>query len=197
MSNSTLAHTRPTLADRVIPRSLVTDAALVLGGAAFTGILAQLAIPLWPVPITGQTLAVLLVGSSLGMLRGALAMVVYAVIGIIGVPWFSEGSSGVHIIAGPTGGYIIGFIAAAALTGWVAQRAWDHKFVGAFISFAGGTIVTFAIGMAWLAAVLGLNLQQTLNGGLYPFIVGGIVKAVIAAALIPLAWKFVTRFAKK
>ena len=197
MSSSTLTISRPTLADRVIPRSIAGDVALVVAGAAFTGLLAQVVIPLYPVPITGQTLAVLLVGSTLGAVRGSLAMLAYAVLGVIGVPWFAEGHSGLGAIASPSGGYIIGFIAAAALTGWVAERAWDHRFVGALLSFVGGTVITFAIGMAWLAAVLGLNLSQTLNGGLYPFLVGGAVKAIVAAALIPLAWKAVGRVTKR
>jgi biotin transport system substrate-specific component len=187
---------RTTLADRVITRSLATDIALVAGGAAFTGLLAQVAIPLWPVPITGQTLAVLLVGSTLGALRGVLAMVVYAVLGVVGVPWFSDAASGLHVIAGPTGGYIIGFIAAAGLTGWLAQRQWDRRVLGAFVSFMAGTGVTFAIGLPWLAAALGLNLQQTLEGGLYPFIVGGVIKALLAAGIIPFAWKLTARRAE-
>lgn len=189
MSSPSLAIGRPTLADRVVPRGIVSDIALVATGAAVTAVAAQIAIPLWPVPITMQTLAVLLVGSSLGALRGALSMVLYAVVGIIGFPVFSDGASGFGIIQGPTGGYIIGFIFAAALVGWVAQRSWDHKFLGAVVSFVAGTVVTFAVGLPWLAIALGLDLQQTLQGGLYPFIIGGIVKALLAAAIIPLAWK--------
>ena len=196
MSTLSLAAGRPTLADRLVARSLLSDALLVVGGAAFTGLLAQVVIPLQPVPITGQTLAVLLVGSTLGAVRGALAMVVYAVLGIVGVPWFSDATSGWHIVAGPTGGYIVGFILAAGLTGWLAQRQWDRRVVGAFVSFMAGTGVTFAIGLPWLAASLGLNLEQTLNAGLYPFIIGGVIKALLAAGIIPLAWKLTDRFKK-
>lgn len=188
MSNLTLAIGRPTLADRVFSHSFATDAVLIAAGAALTSIAAQLAVPLWPVPITGQTLAVLIVGSSLGALRGSLSMVLYAVLGIIGLPVFSDGSHGFNVIAGPTGGYIIGFIFAAALTGWLAQRAWDHKILGAIASFAAGTVITFAVGLPWLAVSLGLNLEQTLAAGLYPFIIGGIVKALLAAGFIRLAW---------
>jgi biotin transport system substrate-specific component len=196
MSTLSLPVGRPTLADRLITRSVLTDVMLVAGGAAFTGLLAQVAIPLWPVPITGQTLAVLLVGSTLGALRGVLAMVAYAVLGIVGVPWFSDASSGLQVIAGPTGGYIIGFIIAAGLTGWLAQRQWDRRVFGAFASFMAGTVVTFAVGLPWLAASLGLTLQQTLEAGLYPFIIGGIIKALLAAGIIPLAWKLTDRRAK-
>jgi biotin transport system substrate-specific component len=193
MSALTPALGRPTLADRLITRSIATDILLVAGGAAFVGLLAQVAVPLWPVPITGQTLAVLLVGSTLGALRGVLAMALYAVVGIAGVPWFSDASAGLQVVAGPTGGYIIGFIIAAGLTGWLAQRNWDRKVLGAFASFSAGTLVTFAVGLPWLAASLGLTLEQTLQAGLYPFILGGIIKALLAAGIIPLAWKLTTR----
>lgn len=187
---------RPTLVDQFITRTIATDAALVIGAAAVVGLAAQIAVPLWPVPITGQTLAVLLVGSALGAVRGSLAMVVYALMGIVGLPVFSDASSGLGVIAGPTGGYIIGFIFSAALVGWVAERAGDRKFVGAILAFGAGTVVTFVFGMIWLAAVLGLNLEQTLQAGLYPFIIGGVVKSVLAAAAIPVIWRAVTRSKK-
>lgn len=187
---------RTTLVDQFITRTLATDAALVIGAAAFVGIAAQVAVPLWPVPITGQTLAVLLVGSALGAVRGSIAMVVYALMGIVGLPVFSDASSGLGVIAGPTGGYIIGFIFSAALVGWVAERAGDRKFVGAILAFGAGTVVTFVLGMIWLAAVLGLNFEQTLQAGLYPFIIGGVVKSLLAAAAIPLVWRAVTRTKK-
>ncbi|MCU1404494.1 MAG: biotin transporter BioY, partial [Glaciihabitans sp.] len=163
-----------------------------VAGAGLTALAAQIAVPLWPVPITGQTLAVLLVGSTLGAFRGALSMVVYAVLGIVGLPVFTDASSGFHVIAGPTGGYIIGFIFSAALVGWVAERAGDRKFVAAALSFGAGTVVTFGIGMIWLASTLQLDLGATLQSGLFPFIIGGIVKSLLAAAVIPLVWRSVT-----
>lgn len=197
MSTLTLAARRPTLADRILSRSLVTDIVFIVAGAALTALAAQLTVPLWPVPITGQTLAVLIVGSSLGALRGTLSMVLYAVLGIVGLPVFSDASHGIGVVIGPTGGYIVGFIFAAALTGWLAQRSWDHRIFGAIASFAAGTVVTFAIGLPWLAVCLHLNLEQTLAGGLYPFIVGGIVKALLAAGFIRLAWFGVNRADEK
>lgn len=181
---------QPVLADRLFARRhILTDIALVAVGAAFTALLAQIAIPLWPVPITGQTLAVLLVGASLGAARGAASMALYAVVGAAGAPIFTEASSGIAVLAGPTGGYIVGFIAAAGLTGWLAQRRWDRRFFGAAVAMLAGSAVTFAIGLPWLAVVLGANLQDTLEWGLIPFIPGGIVKAIIAAAILPLAWR--------
>lgn len=193
----------PVLADSVFARGVVMDSVLVAAGAALVAIAAQIAVPLYPVPITGQTLAVLLVGSSLGALRGALSMALYAVLGIVGLPIFSDATHGWGVVAGPSGGYIVGFIFAAALTGWVAQRSWDHRFVGALLSFVGGTLVTFAVGLPWLYFALrgfGPSVWQqamgypsvfaaTIGTGLLPFIIGGALKAAIAAGLIPLAWR--------
>jgi biotin transport system substrate-specific component len=193
MSTLTLAVGRPTLADRLVRRSLATDLVLIAAGAALTSIAAQVAVPLWPVPITGQTLAVLIVGSSLGAVRGMLSMVLYAVLGIVGLPVFSDASHGVGVLFGATGGYIIGFILAAGLTGWLAQRTWDHRVLGAFVSFLAGSIITFAVGLPWLAVVGHFTLAQTLQYGLYPFIIGGIIKAALAAVFIRLAWFGVNR----
>ncbi|CAO1652228.1 biotin transporter BioY [Salinibacterium sp. NSLL150] len=197
MSTLTLTLGRPTLADTVFSRSLATDITLVAAGAALTAVMAQVVVPLYPVPITGQTLAVLLVGASLGATRGAISMTLYALLGLVGLPVFSEASSGVSVLAGTTGGYIIGFIFAAGFTGWLAQRDWDKKFLGAALSFLGGTVVTFAFGLTWLAIVTGGTLEQVLAWGLYPFIIGGLIKAGIAAAVIPTTWKIATKFSRK
>lgn len=188
MSSVSPAARRPVLADRVVRRSLATDAALVVAGAALTALLAQVAIPLWPVPITGQTLAVLLVGGALGATRGTLSMVLYAAVGMLGLPVFSAASSGVRVVLGPTGGYIVGFVLAAALTGWLAERKWDRKFLGGMVSYLAGSAVVFAVGLPWLAFSLGLDPNQALQAGLYPFILGGVIKAVIAAGVIRLGW---------
>jgi biotin transport system substrate-specific component len=188
---------RLVLADRVFSRSLLMDAVLVVSGAALVTIFAQLYVPLWPVPVTGQTLAVLLVGATLGSLRGALALVLYAVVGIVGLPVFSEGTHGLGVLAGPTGGYIVGFIISAALVGWLSERAWDRKILKALATFAAGTLVVFAVGLPWLAIVLGLTFEQTLVAGLYPFLIGGAIKALLAAALLPLAWFGANKLGKR
>ncbi|TQO21030.1 biotin transport system substrate-specific component [Rhodoglobus vestalii] len=197
MSTLTLTLGRPTLADTIFSRSLTTDLVLVSAGAAVTAAMAQLVVPLYPVPITGQTLAVLLVGSTLGATRGMLSMLLYAILGIVGLPVFSEASSGLGVLAGTTGGYIVGFIFAAGLTGWLAQRDWDKKFLGAAISFLAGTGLTFVFGLTWLALVTGGTLEQVLAWGLYPFIIGGVIKAGIAAAIIPSTWKLSAAIASK
>lgn len=197
MSAVVPAAPRLVLADRVLGRSLPLDVVLVATGAALTALLAQVAVPLYPVPITGQTLAVLLVGATLGAARGALSLALYAVLGILGLPVFSDYASGVDVILGPTGGYIIGFIVSAALVGWLSERAWERQILKALATFAAGTLVVFAVGLPWLSVALGLDLWQTLNGGLFPFLIGGAIKALIAAGLLPLAWWGADRLDKR
>jgi len=194
MSNLTLAAGRATLADRFFARSIVTDTVLVVAGAALTAGAAQLAIPMWPVPITGQTFAVLFVGTVLWATRGGIALGLYALLGLVGLPVYSGSASGWSVLAGPTGGYIIGFVLAAILTGWLAQRQWDRRFVGTLVSFLAGSFVIYAVALPWLAISLGRlgvpnDPSSVLRAGLYPFILGDTVKALIAAALVPLVWK--------
>jgi biotin transport system substrate-specific component len=196
MTTITPAAPRP-LADALLPRTAVVSTVLVLGGALLTAGAAQVSVPIWPVPITGQTLAVLLVGNALGARRGALSMLVYALLGVVGLPVFADGSAGVGVLVGPSGGYIVGFVAAAALVGWVAERFGDRPLRNALLSFALGTVVTFVTGMAWLAVALGLDLQQTLQYGLYPFVLGGVVKTLIGAGVISLGWTAALRSATR
>jgi biotin transport system substrate-specific component len=184
---------RLVLADRVMPRHLVTDVTLIVLGAAVTGALAQVSIPLVPVPITGQTLAVLLVGATLGTVRGGLSLLAYAAAGLAGLPVFAPEDDGSHLVGGaalasPSFGYIIGFIFAAAFVGWLSERQWDRKVLKAIATFLGGTLIVFAFGLPWLAWSLGIGVDLTLEYGLYPFIVGGAIKALIAALVLPLAW---------
>ena len=193
MSIATTPLVRPTLVDRVVTRTWASDIALVVAGTALVAVLAQVAIPLWPVPITGQTLAVLLVGAGLGAVRGAASLSLYALLGAVGLPIYSEASSGWSVLLGPTGGYIIGFIASAAIVGWAAERSWDRGWYKPIITFIGGSLVVFAFGLPWLAVSLGQlgfpnDLQSVLVAGFYPFIIGGLIKAAIAAALLPALW---------
>lgn len=193
-----LAAGSPTLADHVFARRLLTDLALVAAGAALVALCAQLAIPLWPVPATAQTLAVLLVGASLGALRGALSLALYAALGTLGLPVFSGASSGIETVKGSTGGFILGFVLAAALAGWLAQRGWDRRFPTALASFALAAALPFTIGLPWLGHWLGQvgqadDLASVLAAGLYPFVVGEVLKVVAAALLLRLAWRATTR----
>jgi biotin transport system substrate-specific component len=202
LSNVSLAIGRPTLADRIFTRSLATDVILVVVGAAFTAVLAQLVIPLWPVPITGQTLAVLLVGATLGLTRGAISLAFYAVLGLVGLPVYAPQTDGSHLtglvaLHAPSFGYIVGFILAAALVGWLAQLRWDRNALKVFVSFVAGSLVVYAVGVPWLMAVTGLSLPSALMAGVVPFLIGDTIKALIAAALLPLAWLGVNRLKGK
>jgi biotin transport system substrate-specific component len=199
MSTLSIASGRPTLADRIFTRGLATDIILIAAGTALTSILAQIAIPLWPVPITGQTFSVLFVGAALGVTRAALSMVLYIAIGLLGLPVFAPQTNGTHItgiaaLVGPTGGYLVGFILAAAFVGWLAQREWDRKWLRTLLAFVGGTVLIYAVGLPWLYVALDRlgapnPLQATLAGGLYPFLIGDALKAIVAAVVLPLLWR--------
>ena len=184
---------KPNLIDSVVPRSLVSDATLILAGAILTAIAAQIAIPMWPVPITGQTFAVLLVGSVLGASRGALSMLAYFSMGAAGLPVFTGAAAGVNF--GTTFGYQVGFIAAAAVIGWLAQIGWQKKVSGVVASFVIGNSVIYLFGLPWLAFALGNlglsnDVSAVLAAGLVPFLIGDAIKMILAAAALPLAWKY-------
>ncbi|MCJ1713928.1 biotin transporter BioY [Curtobacterium sp. VKM Ac-2922] len=198
MTNATGFAPRAVLADRLRTQGAVTNVALVAGGALFTAAMAQVEIPMWPVPITGQTLAVVLVGATLGARRGILSMLVYAVAGLAGAPLFADMQGGLHALTLPSFGYVIGFVPAAGVIGWLARRNWDRKVGRAAVAFTFASAIPFATGLPWLAVALGAlglpnDLQSVLAAGLYPFIVGGLVKALIAAGIVPLVWKAVGR----
>jgi len=198
MTHQAAESDRPVLVDRVLPRTLVGDAALVVVGAALTAALAQLVVPMWPVPITGQTLAALLVGASLGWVRGVLAIALYALVGLLGAPVAAPGADGGHLtglawLAAPSFGYVIGMVLAAALVGWLAQLKWDRRVWLAVIAFLAGEVVIYAVGLPWLAAVTQGSPEQVLAWGLTPFLLGDLIKALIAGALLPAGWWAVRR----
>jgi biotin transport system substrate-specific component len=175
------------------------NTALVVGGAALTAGAAQISIPMWPVPITGQTFAVLLVGTTLGMWRGALSMVLYIALGAMGLPVFTGAQGGLDsLIGGPTVGYILGFVLAGALTGWLAERGLDRSVWGAVAIFAVGEAVIYAVGLPVLSSFLSSigaphDVAATLAAGFVPFVIGDVLKAVLAGALLPLTWKLVNK----
>lgn len=186
---------KPTIVDRVIKNSLASDIALVAGGTLLTALAAQAYIPASPVPFTFQTLAVLLVGATLGSLRGALSMGLYAFVGAIGLPVFSEASSGTSVLFGATGGYIIGFIVAAALVGYLAEKNFSSNVLKMALAYAVGTVVIYALGATWLTyGYLGGVWTGETGGlmlGVIPFLIWDAVKAVIAGGLLPASWKIV------
>ncbi len=193
MSTAALAARPGVLADRLVARSSrVTDAVLVVTGAAVVGVLAQVTIPMWPVPITGQTLAVMLVGGALGMRRGAAALTTYLVAGLAGVPWFAGFAGGPAYVLAPSFGFIVGFIAAAAVAGWFAERAWDREPLLALAGFCLATAAPFLVGVPYMAALLSLSDPATIAAyGITPFIVPGLVKAGLAAAAFPMVWRLI------
>jgi len=198
MTNATGFAPRAVLADRLRTHGLATDAALIAGGTLFTAAMAQVEVPMWPVPITGQTLAVVLVGATLGARRGVLSMLVYAIAGLAGAPFFADMQGGLHALTLPSFGYVIGFIPAAGVVGWLARRNWDRHVGRAAVAFTLASAIPFVTGLPYLAVALGglglpNDLQSVLAAGLYPFIVGGLVKALIAAGIVPLVWKAVGR----
>ncbi|MEU1518125.1 biotin transporter BioY [Streptomyces sp. NPDC005811] len=178
------------LAD-LLPASRVRDIALVLGGAALTGLAAQIAVPVpgSPVPVTGQTFAALLVGTSLGARRGVSALVLYALAGLAGVPWFADGSSGLSV----SFGYILGMILASAAVGALARRGADRgvwRTAGAMLI---GEAIIYAVGVPYLAYAAGIPFATAVSVGLTPFLIGDAVKALLAMGLLPTAWKFADR----
>ncbi len=188
-----------TLRRAVFPNvSLLTNALLVLGGALFVALSAQISIPLpfTPVPITGQTFAVLLVAGSLGSVCGTLSMGLYLLMGIVGLPVYADHTHGIEVIKGATGGYIIGFIIAGLIVGLMADRGWDKKFSSSVTMMLTGNVVVFLVGLVWLQQVLHTNLADTLKYGLYPFVPGEVLKLYLAGALFPGAWALVRRIRK-
>ena len=190
---------RPVLADLITrpsgrARAVALDAALVLAGAAFVAALAQLEVPLWPVPVTGQTLGVVVVGAALGARRGAVALLTYLFAGLAGLPVFAGFTGSIAAVAKPSFGFVIGFVVAAFAAGWFAERAWDRRPVLAFAGFVLASAIPFVFGVPSMAFILNVvgggsyGVAEILSFGLWPFVVGGLVKAAVAAVLIPAAW---------
>jgi biotin transport system substrate-specific component len=174
----------------------LADVILVVAGAGLVALAAQVSIPLpfTPVPITGQTFAVVLVGASLGAVRGSASLSIYLAAGLVGAPVYADGRHGWEVVSGATGGYLIGFVAAAWLTGLLAERRWDRRFSSAVAAMLTGNVVIYLIGLPWLAIVLDTGLERTLELGLYPFVPGDVLKLYLAGALLPAAWRIVQRF---
>ena len=190
------APTFPTLSGATFPRSsLLTNTLLVLGGAALVALLAQVELPLKPVPVTLQTLGVLLVGAALGWKRGGLALLVYLLAGAVGLPVLSGGGAGLAKVLGPTGGYLAGFVLAAALVGWLVERfGLDRRVPGTALAMLAGNLVIYALGLPWLAHIVpALHGQALLTAGLTPFLLGDTLKLALAALLLPTAWRLLRR----
>jgi biotin transporter BioY len=185
-----------TLIDAVLPKIenktllLVRDILLILSFTLLTAISAKLKIEIGPVPITGQTFAVLLSGALLGAKRGALTQIFYLLGGLAGIPWFSRGG-GMGYIFSPTFGYIIGFALAAFVVGFLCEKGFDRKIETAILAMLIGNVLIYFPGLLWLAKFVGF--EKVLVVGFYPFIVGDFIKLFLASLLLPFGWKMVKK----
>jgi len=169
------------------------DITLIIGGSLFIAASARLKIflPFSPVPITGQTFAVLMTGALLGAWRGSLSALLYIIMGVSGLGVFALGG-GFSVLSGPTGGYLVGFIAAAYVTGLLAERGWDRRIVTTILAMVLGNITLYAFGLLWLCCLVGIS-RTVLVMGLYPFIIGDLLKIAFAALVLPSGWKLLNR----
>lgn len=181
----------PVVVDSWAEKSVVKNVTLVLGLVALTAVCAQVAIPLpfTPVPLTLQTFAVLAGAAALGAERAVIAQVLYIVLAVAGLPVLAEGSSGADAVLGATGGYLVGFVVASFVVGRIAQRGATRKVVSTVVAYVAGSAVIYTLGVAWLAHVTGWSIAESISKGLVPFLVGDALKALVAGAILPAAWK--------
>jgi biotin transporter BioY len=172
--------------------AVLYDIILIAAGSIVIAICAQIAVG-WPVPITGQTFAVLMCGALLGSRRGSLCVLTYIAEGAMGLPVFAHGLSGFAVLISPTGGYLIGFVAAACIVGLLAEKGWDRRVGTTILTMLLGNVVIYTFGLLWLSLLMGIN-RDVLAVGLYPFIIGDILKTILAAILLPTGWKLIKNF---
>lgn len=191
-----------TIGDFLVPNRIserigarVRHVALIVAGALLIAIGARIsfAIPGNPVPITGQTFGVLVAGGALGFRRGIAASTLYVVLGIVGLPFFAEGRTGVQVVLGATGGYLVGFVLASAIVGRLAELGWDRKVVGSVGAMLLANAAIYVVGVPWLAYVTDHDLAWGVENGFLRFVAGDVVKLALAAAAFPAAWWIVGR----
>jgi biotin transport system substrate-specific component len=200
LDRSTAADRGLTIADFLVPISVgerlnarFRHILLIASGALFIFLTAQVYIVRTPVPLTGQTFGVLIVGGALGARRGFAAVALYVLLGLVGLPFFAEGKGGSAVILGATGGYLIGFVVAGAVVGRLAELGWDRHIGGAIGMMLVGSVLIYAIGLPWLATVLHLSPADALAAGLTPFIAWDAAKLAVAAGIFPTAWWLIGR----
>ncbi len=183
--------TSAVIVQRVLPKSRVVSLLLVVGAAVLTALAAQwrIHLPFTPVPITGQTFAVLLTGAALGARLGAYGQGLYLVAGALGAPVFADASGGIEVLTGATGGYLVGFVVAAGLVGWMAEHRQDRSFATMFTAFVVGSVVIYLFGVVGLMAATGFGLEEAVSKGVVPFLLGDLIKAAAAGVLLPGAWR--------
>jgi len=195
--NTSFSYAKPEtlIGAALAPLDWTRSVGLVVSFSLLNALAAQIAIPIGPVPITGQTFAVLLTGALLGSRLGAAALIVYLVEGFSGLPFFAGGTGGFAHILGPAGGYLVSFPAAAYITGAFSEHGWDKRFITAAASMAIGSLVILLSGWAWLSQFMGAT--AALHTGVTRFIIGDIVKIVLAAAVLPSGWALLKRKASQ
>ena len=200
LDRTTAADRGLTLADFLVPipvgerlNARVRHILLIATGALFIYLTARLAIPRDPVPWTGQTFGVLVVGGALGARRGFAAAALYILLGVVGLPFFAEGKGGTAVLLGPSGGYLIGFLLAATIVGRLAELGWDRRLGGALAMMLIGSFVIYAVGLPWLSYTRHLSTAETVADGLTPFLLWDAAKLVVAAGIFPVAWWLIGR----
>ncbi len=191
--NTSFAKPDTLLGVALAPLDFVRQVGLVIGFSLVTALSAQIVVPLGPIPITGQTFAVLLTGALLGSRLGAMAMIAYLIEGASGLPFFAGGHGGLLHLMGPTGGYLIAFPAAAFITGAFAEHGWDRKFLTAAAAMAIGSLVIMLSGWVWFSIVMRTSPAITVFDTVLKFIPGDIIKISLAAAVLPSGWKLLKR----
>ena len=183
----------PTLIDTVVradDQRTLRNIGLAIAGSLLLALTAHIKIPFWPVPMTMQTFAVMVIGMAYGWRLGMATVALYLAEGAMGLPVFASGA-GIAYLMGPTGGYLFGFVLAAGLVGWLAQRGWDRSFGLTLAAMALGTALIFVPGVLWLASIIGFS--KAITAGLTPFIAAAAFKILLAAAALPTAWKLLGR----
>ena len=175
--------------------SVATNSFLVSAGVLALALLAQVALPIpgSPIPVTGQTLGVLLIGTSYGATLGITTFLTYLFIGIAGAPIFAGGAHGLSRLTGATGGYLVGMLVASFVVGALAGRKWDQRINKALFTMLLGDVIIFSFGLLWLHASLGKSWSWTIAAGFTPFIIGEVLKVAIAGTSLPLVWRFVQK----
>ena len=200
LDRTTAAERGLTIADFLVPIALaerlnarLRHIVLIVAGALVIFVTAQIYVVHQPVPWTGQTFGVLVVGGALGARLGVAAVALYVLLGLVGLPFFAESKGGTAVLLGPTGGYIIGFLLAGTVVGRLAELGWDRRLGGALAMMLIGSGLIYAIGLPWLSYSLHLTVSDTIAAGLTPFLVWDAAKLAVASCIFPTAWWLISR----
>lgn len=180
------------MAEAIWPQATwLRDMILILAGSWLIALTAQIEIPMWPVPVTGQTFAILLIGALLGKQRGVASVLAYLTQGAAGLPVFAGGMGGTLYMVGPTGGYLMGFVVVVYVVGRLAERGWDRRLATAALAMLLGNVVLYVFGLSWLSTLVGW--EAAVKAGLQPFVLGDLCKVALAALALPTGWKLLNK----